>query len=133
MAMLSIESDVHWVDVAIESSADGNSSMDAPAYRPASLGQTNWPVLFAENTAGFRGGLTLATMDTSDHYLISVDGWVDSEHRLHIVIDGDSPELLVEVEELDQETMEVLQEYTLSPDMFTNDMDRTSQWALAFT
>jgi hypothetical protein len=123
MAMLSIESNVHWVDVTIESSADGNSSMDAPAYRPASLEQTNWPVLFAENTAGFRGGLTLATMDTSDHYLISVDGWVDSEHRLHIVIDGDSPELLVEVEELDQETMEVLQEYTLSPDMFTNDMD----------
>ena len=55
--------------------------------------------------------------------MISVDGWVDSEHRLHIVIDGNSPELLVEVQELDQETMEVLQEYLLTPDLFTNDMD----------
>ena len=123
MAMLHIESDVHWVDVTIESSADGNTTMDAPSYPPTNLGISDWPILFAENTIDYHGELTLATMDTSDHYLISVDGWVDSEHRLHIVIDGNSPDLLVEVQELDQETMEVQQEYLLTPDMFTNDMD----------
>ena len=62
-------------------------------------------------------------MDTSDVYLISVDGWVDSEHRLHIVIDGNSPDLRGVVQELDQETMEVLSEHELSPDLFTYDMD----------
>ena len=123
MAMLHIESDVHWVDVTIESTADGNTTMDAPSYPPTNLGTSDWPILFAENTVDYHGELTLATMDTSDHYLISVDGWVDSEHRLHIVIDGNSPDLLVEVQELDQETMEVQQEYLLTPDMFTNDMD----------
>ena len=56
-------------------------------------------------------------------YLISVDGWVDSEHRLHIVIDGNSPDLRGVVQELDQETMEVLSEHELSPDLFTYDMD----------
>ena len=62
-------------------------------------------------------------MDTSDVHLISVDGWVDSEHRLHIVIDGNSPDLRGVVQELDQETMEVLSEHELSPDLFTYDMD----------
>lgn len=123
MAMLHIESTVHWVDVTIESSADGNTSKDAPSYRPTSLDASDLPIVYAENTEDYHGELTLATMDTSDHYLISVDGWVDSEHRLHIVIDGNSPDLLVEVQELDQETMEVLQEYELTPDLFTNDMD----------
>ena len=66
--------------------------------------RTNWPILYAENTYDYSGELTLATMDTSDVYLISVDGWVDSEHRLHIVIDGNSPDLRGVVQELDQET-----------------------------
>ena len=123
MAMLNIESSVHWVDVVLESTADGNTTRDAPAYRPSSLDETNWPILYAENTADYSGELTLATMDTSDVYLISVDGWVDSEHRLHIVIDGNSPDLRGVVQELDQETMEVLSEHELSPDLFTYDMD----------
>ena len=123
MAMVNIESRVHWVDVAIESTADGNTTSDAPAYRPSSLEQTNWPIIYAENTDGFVGELTLATMDTSDVYLISVDGWVDSEHRLHLVIDGNSPNLRGFVQELDQETMDVLSEHQLTPDLFTNGMD----------
>ena len=123
MAMLNIESNVHWVDVTLESTADGNTTMDAPAYRPSSLDQTNWPILYAENTEDYSGELTLATMDTTDVYLISVNGWVDSEHRLHIVIDGNSPDLRGLVQELDQETMEVLSEHELSPDLFTYDMD----------
>ena len=123
MAMLNIESGVHWVDVTIESTADGNTTSDAPAYRPSNLVQTNWPVLYAENTDGYVGELTLATMDTSDVYLISVDGWVDSEHRLHIVIDSESPDLRGVVQELDQETMGVLSEHTLSPDTIYFDMD----------
>ena len=48
---------------------------------------------------------------------------MDSEHRLHIQIDGTSQDLLVDVYELNQETMETLQEYTLTPDLFTNSMD----------
>jgi len=123
MAMLNIASSVHWVDIALESTADGNTTSDAPAYRPMRLDQTNWPILFAENTDDYSGELTLATMDTSDVYLISVDGWVDSEHRLHIVIDGNNPDLRGIVQELNQETMEVLSEHQLSPDLFTNDMD----------
>lgn len=123
MAMLTIEGIVHWVDVTIESSADGNTSIDAPGYYPQNLDDETWPVLFAENTLDFSGELTLATMDVTDYFLLSVDGWVDSEHRLHIVIDGTSPDLVVDVQALDQETMEVLQEYTLTPDMFTYDMD----------
>ena len=123
MAMLNIESSVHWVDVALESTADGNATRDAPAYRPSNLEQADWPILYAENTGGYTGELTLATMDISDVYLISVDGWVDSEHRLHIVIDGNSPDLRGVVQELDQETMEVLSEHELSPDLFTYDMD----------
>ncbi|MED5497586.1 MAG: hypothetical protein VX872_08510, partial [Candidatus Thermoplasmatota archaeon] len=123
MAMLNIENSVHWVDVALESTADGNTTYDAPAYRPSSLDQTNWPILYAENTDDYTGELTLATMDTSDVYLISVDGWVDSEHRLNIVIDGNSPDLRGVVQELNQETMEVLSEHELSPDLFTYDMD----------
>ena len=123
MAMLNIASSVHWVDIALESTADGNTTSDAPAYRPLSLDQTNWPILFAENTDDYSGELTLASMDTSDVYLISVDGWVDSEHRLHIVIDGNNPDLRGVVQELNQETMEVLSEHELSPDLFTYDMD----------
>ncbi len=123
MAILTIESNVHWVDVTIESFADGNTSFDAPSHRPSSLIDSNWPVLYSENTIDFEGELTLAAMDITDQYLVSVEGWVDSEHRLHVVIDGTSPDLVVDVQELDQETMEVLQEYTLTPDMFTYDMD----------
>ena len=37
LAMLTIESTVHKVDVTLESFADGNSSVDAPAYHPTSL------------------------------------------------------------------------------------------------
>ena len=92
----------------MESTADGNATNDAPAYRPSSLDQSSWPILYAENTDDYSGELNLATMDTSDVYLISVDGWVDSEHRLHIVIDGNSPDLRGVVQELDQDTMEVL-------------------------
>ena len=123
MAILTIESNAHWVDVTIESFADGNTSMDAPGYRPSSLVEPNWPILYSENTIGYEGELTLATMDVADQYLVSVEGWVDSEHRLHVEIDGTSPDLIADVQELDQETMEVLQEYTLTPDMFTYDMD----------
>ena len=121
LAMLTIESSVHWVDITIESFADGNTSIDAPAYHPSSLETTNWPVLYSENTESFRGELTLPTMDVNDVYFISVDGWVDSEHRLHVFIRGMS-DLRATVQELDQETMEILQERPLSPDI-EGDMD----------
>jgi hypothetical protein len=123
MAMLTITSTVHWVDVTIEMFTDGNTSIDAPGYLPSTLEDGGWPVLFAENTIDFAGELTLATMDVADVFFISVDGWVDSEHRLHVVIDGNSPNLIAKVSEFDQETMERLQEYPLTPDLFTNDMD----------
>lgn len=123
MAMLTITGTVHWVDVTIEEFTDGNTSIDAPGYFPSSLEEVGWPILFAENTADYAGELTLATMDVGDVFFISVDGWVDSEHRLHVVIDGNSPDLVVRVSEFDQETMERLQDYPLSPDPFTNDMD----------
>ena len=32
---------------------------------------------------GFQAELTLPTIDIVDVYLVSVRGWVDSEHRLH--------------------------------------------------
>ena len=122
MAMLHIESSVHWVDVTIEvqQMAIHRRMRQVIVQQARCIRFTNRVCC---NTEDYHGELTLATMDTSDRYLISVDGWVDSEHRLHIVIDGNSPELLVEVQELDQETMEVLQEYLLTPDLFTNDMD----------
>ena len=123
MAMLTIEGAVHWVDVTIENFTDGNTSVDAPGYLPSNLLAENWPILYAENTDGFSGELTLPTIDIVDVYLVSVEGWVDSEHRLHIQIDGSSQDLLVDVYELNQETMETLQEYTLTPDLFTNSMD----------
>ena len=123
MAMLTIEGAVHWVDVTIENFTDGNTSVDAPGYLPSNLLGENWPILYAENTDGFSGELTLPTIDIVDVYLVSVEGWVDSEHRLHIQIDGSSQDLLVDVYELNQETMETLQEYTLTPDLFTNSMD----------
>ena len=123
MAMLTIEGAVHWVDVTIENFTDGNTSVDAPGYLPSDLLGENWPILYAENTDGFSGELTLPTIDIVDVYLVSVEGWVDSEHRLHIQIDGTSQDLLVDVYELNQETMETLQEYTLTPDLFTNSMD----------
>ena len=123
MAMLTIEGAVHWVDVTIENFTDGNTSVDAPGYLPSNLLGENWPILYSENTDGYSGELTLPTMDIVDVYLVSVEGWVDSEHRLHIQIDGTSQDLLVDVQELDQETMELLQEYTLTPDLFTNSMD----------
>ena len=123
MAMLTIEGAVHWVDVTIENFTDGNTSVDAPGYLPSNLLGENWPILYSEDTDGYSGELTLPTMDIVDVYLVSVEGWVDSEHRLHIQIDGTSQDLLVDVQELDQETMESLQEYTLTPDLFTNSMD----------
>ncbi|DAC20453.1 MAG TPA: hypothetical protein D7H90_00425 [Candidatus Poseidoniales archaeon] len=123
MAMLTIEGAVHWVDVTIENFTDGNTSVDAPGYLPSNLLGENWPILYSEDTDGYSGELTLPTMDIVDVYLVSVEGWVDSEHRLHIQIDGTSQDLLVDVQELDQETMELLQEYTLTPDLFTNSMD----------
>ena len=122
LAMLTIESTVHWVDVTLESFADGNSSVDAPAYHPTSLEASDWPILYAENTESYRGELTLATMDVVDVYVIAVDGWVDSEHRLHIYVDGMSEHLRATVQELDQESMEVLQALPLNPDM-NNEMD----------
>ena len=122
LAMLTIESRVHWVDITIESFADGNTSIDAPAYHPSNLAPTNWPVLYSENTESFRGELTLPTMDVNDIYMVSVDGWVDSEHRLHFFIRSMSDDLRATVQELDQETMEVLQERPLSPDIH-GDMD----------
>ena len=122
-AMLTIEGAVHWVDVTIENFTDGNTSVDAPGYLPSNLIGENWPILYSEDTDAFSGELTLPTMDVVDVYLVSVDGWVDSEHRLHIQIDGTSQDLLVDVQELNQETMETLQEYTLTPDLFTNSMD----------
>ena len=123
MAMLTIEGAVHWVDVTIENFTDGNTSVDAPGYLPSNLLGENWPILYSEDTDGYSGELTLPTMDIVDVYLVSVEGWVDSEHRLHIQIDGTSQDLLVDVQELDQETMELLQEYTLTPDLFTNSID----------
>ena len=123
MAMLTIEGAVHWVDVTIENFTDGNTSVDAPGYLPSNLLGENWPILYSEDTDGYSGELTLPTMDIVDVYLVSVEGWVDSEHRLHIQIDGTSQDLLVDVQELDQESMESLQEYTLTPDLFTNSMD----------
>ena len=123
MAILTIEGAVHWVDVTIENFTDGNTSVDAPGYLPSNLLGENWPILYSEDTDGYSGELTLPTMDIVDVYLVSVEGWVDSEHRLHIQIDGTSQDLLVDVQELDQETMELLQEYTLTPDLFTNSMD----------
>ncbi|MEC8609499.1 MAG: hypothetical protein VXY42_03230 [Candidatus Thermoplasmatota archaeon] len=119
MAILTFESAVHWVDVTLGTTADGNTSMDAPGYYPSSLNETEWPILYAENTGNFQGQLSLATMDVGDNFFISVDGWVDSEHRLHIEIEGTSPNLLVDVQELDQETMEVVQQITLLPDDFS--------------
>ena len=123
MAMLTITSSVHWVDVSIQNFADGNTSNDAPDHIPTSFQDGSWPVLVSENTMDYSGELTLATMDVCDVFFISVEGWVDSEHRLHIVVDGISPDLTVEVNELDQETMEILQKHTLTPDMFTYDME----------
>ncbi len=122
LAMLTIESTVHWVDVTLESFADGNSSIDAPAYHPTSLETTDWPILYAENTESYRGELTLPSLDSVDVYVISVDGWVDSEHRLHIYVDGMSEHLRATVQELDQESMEVLQALPLSPDV-NNEMN----------
>ena len=123
MAMLTIESSVHWVDIVIETFADGNTSIDAPAYHPPTLNQTDWPILFAENTDPYSGELTLAALDVRDVYLLSVDGWVDSEHRLNIIVDGASQELRARVQELDQESLEVLQEFVLTPDLFDSKMD----------
>ena len=123
MVMLTIESSVHWVDVTLESTADGNASMDAPGFLPSSLSEPNWPILYSENTANFEGRLSLASLDVEDVYLLSVDGWVDSEHRLHIEIFGMSPHLRATVQELNQESMEVIQEQTLVPDDFTFDLE----------
>ena len=122
MAMLKISSDVHWVDVSIESFSDGNFSMDAPSFPPTEPNNIAiWPVLASENTANFEGSLTLPALDQSDVYLLSVDGWVDSLHRVHIVIRTTNQDLLVNVWELDQETFETKAEYLITFDPLSNE------------
>lgn len=122
MAMLKITSDVHWVDVSIESFSDGNISMDAPSFAPTDPNNIDaWPVLASENTAGFEGSLTLPAMDQNDVYLLSVDGWVDSLHRVHIVIRTTNQDLVVNVWELDQETFETKSEYLITFDPLSNE------------
>ena len=122
MAMLKISSDVHWVDVSIESFSDGNISMDAPSFAPTDPNNLDtWPILASENTARFEGSLTLPAMDSNDVYLLSVDGWVDSLHRVHIVIRTTNQDLLVKVWELDQETFETKSEYLITFDPLSNE------------
>lgn len=122
MAMLKITSDVHWVDVSIESFSDGNISMDAPSFAPTDPNNIDaWPVLASENTARFEGSLTLPAMDQNDVYLLSVDGWVDSLHRVHIVIRTTNQDLVVNVWELDQETFETKSEYLITFDPLSNE------------
>ena len=122
MAMLKITSDVHWVDVSIESFSDGNISMDAPSFAPTDPNNIDaWPVLASENTAGFEGSLTLPAMDQNDVYLLSVDGWVDSLHRVHIIIRTTNQDLVVNVWELDQETFETKSEYLITFDPLSNE------------
>ncbi len=122
MAMLKITSDVHWVDVSIESFSDGNLSMDAPSFAPTNPNNIDtWPILASENTANFEGSLTLSALDQNDVYLLSVDGWVDSLHRVHIVIRTTNQDLLVNVWELDQETFETKAEYLITFDPLSNE------------
>ena len=122
MAMLKITSDVHWVDVSIESFSDGNISMDAPSFAPTDPNNIDaWPVLASENTARFEGSLTLPAMDQNDVYLLSVDGWVDSLHRVHIIIRTTNQDLVVNVWELDQETFETKSEYLITFDPLSNE------------
>nr|AAF97201.1 unknown [uncultured marine group II euryarchaeote 37F11] len=122
MAMLKITSDVHWVDVSIESFSDGNISMDAPSFAPTDPNNIDaWPVLTSEDTARFEGSLTLPAMDQNDVYLLSVDGWVDSLHRVHIVIRTTNQDLVVNVWELDQETFETKSEYLITFDPLSNE------------
>ena len=122
MAMLKITSDVHWVDVSIESFSDGNISMDAPSFAPTDPNNIDaWPVLASEDTARFEGSLTLPAMDQNDVYLLSVDGWVDSLHRVHIVIRTTNQDLVVNVWELDQETFETKSEYLITFDPLSNE------------
>jgi len=122
MAMLKITSDVHWVDVSIESFSDGNISMDAPSFAPTDPNSIDaWPVLASEDTARFEGSLTLPAMDQNDVYLLSVDGWVDSLHRVHIVIRTTNQDLVVNVWELDQETFETKSEYLITFDPLSNE------------
>lgn len=122
MAMLKITSDVHWVDVSIESFSDGNLSIDAPNFIPTEpLNIDPWPILVSENTANFDGALTLAALDLKDVYLLSVEGWVDSLHRVHIVIRTTNQELLVKVWELNQDTFETEAEYTIEFDPLSNE------------
>ena len=122
MAMLKITSDVHWVDVSIESFSDGNISMDAPSFAPTEPNNIDaWPVLASEDTARFEGSLTLPAMDQNDVYLLSVDGWVDSLHRVHIVIRTTNQDLVVNVWELDQETFETKSEYLITFDPLSNE------------
>lgn len=121
MGMLKITSNVHWVEVSIESFIDGNLSIDAPNFFPTEPGNIDtWPVLASENTSNFQGTLTLAALDQSDVYLLSVDGWIDSLHRVHIVVDTTSQDLLVNVWELNQETFETESEYTMAFDIVSN-------------
>ena len=122
MAMLKITSDVHWVDVSIESFSDGNISMDAPSFAPTDPNNIDaWPVLASEDTARFEGSLTLPAMDQNDVFLLSVDGWVDSLHRVHIVIRTTNQDLVVNVWELDQETFETKSEYLITFDPLSNE------------
>ena len=121
MGMLKITSNVHWVEVSIESFIDGNLSIDAPNFFPTEPGNIDtWPVLASENTSNFQGSLTLAALDQSDVYLLSVDGWIDSLHRVHIVVDTTNQDLLVNVWGLNQETFETESEYTIAFDIVSN-------------
>jgi hypothetical protein len=120
--MLKITSDVHWVDVSIESFSDGNISMDAPSFAPTDPNNIDaWQVLASEDTARFEGSLTLPAMDQNDVYLLSVDGWVDSLHRVHIVIRTTNQDLVVNVWDLDQETFETKSEYLITFDPLSNE------------
>tara|TARA_Y100000766_G_scaffold11366_1_gene8228 strand:- start:1344 stop:3626 length:2283 start_codon:yes stop_codon:yes gene_type:complete len=122
MAMLKITSNVHWVDVSIGSFSDGNLSVDAPSFMPGEPENiATWPILSSESTDDFQGSLTLAAMDQKDVYLLSVDGWVDSLHRIHIVIRTSDQNLLATVWELDQENFDTKSEYNIDFDSFSNE------------
>lgn len=124
MAMLKITSDVHWVDVSIKSFSDGNLTIDAPSFMPGEPGNIDtWPILPSESTYDFQGSLTLAAMDQTDVYLLSVDGWVDSLHRVHIVIEASDQNLVATVLELDQENFDTKSEYNIEFDSLSNEGD----------
>ena len=82
--------------------------LEAPAYRPSALDETNasWPVLNLTSTT--RASLTLAVHDAADTYRLVVDGWEDSIHFLEFTLDGDVTGLEAQIWDIDQTTGEVL-------------------------